>query len=102
MGFQPKGKDNEGQMAWFAPGRRLHSALGDAPGERTQQPGKPIPGTFRFAHGLGAGDLNGDGRKDVICPGGWWQQPKDAPTATESVDVPSRRARRRLRGHDRL
>ena len=26
------------------------------------QPGKAIPGTFRFSHGLGAGDVNGDGR----------------------------------------
>ena len=24
-------------------------------------PGKPIPGTFRFSHGLGVGDMNGDG-----------------------------------------
>jgi hypothetical protein len=22
------------------------------------------------------GDLNGDGRRDVICTGGWWEQPK--------------------------
>ena len=26
-------------------------------------PGKPVPGTFRFSHGLGVGDLNGDGRQ---------------------------------------
>jgi hypothetical protein len=39
------------------------------------QPGKIVPGTFRFAHGLGVGDLNSDGRADVICTGGWWEQP---------------------------
>jgi hypothetical protein len=39
-------------------------------------PGKYIPGTNRFDHGLGVGDLNGDGRIDVICGGGWWEQPQ--------------------------
>lgn len=29
----------------------------------------------RFTHGLGIGDLNGDGRKDLLMKQGWWQQP---------------------------
>jgi hypothetical protein len=33
-----------------------------------------------FTHGIGAGDLNGDGRPDLIFPTGWWEQP--APTAS--------------------
>jgi hypothetical protein len=37
---------------------------------------KEIPGTQRFSHGLGVGDINGDGRKDVMCTGGWWEQPE--------------------------
>jgi hypothetical protein len=28
-----------------------------------------------FTHGIGAGDLNGDGRPDLIFPTGWWEQP---------------------------
>ena len=29
----------------------------------------------RFAHGLGIGDVNGDGRLDMIHPKGWYEQP---------------------------
>ncbi len=32
--------------------------------------------THKFAHGLGAADLNSDGRKDVLTYGGWWEHPK--------------------------
>ncbi len=29
----------------------------------------------RFTHGIGAGDINGDGRIDIIEKDGWWEQP---------------------------
>ena len=72
-------------MAWFAPGKdptkpwEMH-AISD-PASRRQ-------GTDRFAHGLGVGDVNGDGRLDVICTGGWWEQP--AKDDGKSVEVPRR------------
>ncbi|MBC8113342.1 MAG: FG-GAP repeat protein, partial [Candidatus Saccharimonas sp.] len=33
-------------------------------------------GEYPFGHGLGVGDVNGDGRQDVIWKGGWYEQPK--------------------------
>jgi hypothetical protein len=75
MGAQPRGKENEGEMCWFTPGKdptqpwEKHSISG------LGRPGKVIPGTFPYAHGLGVGDVNGDGRPDVICTAGWWEQP---------------------------
>jgi hypothetical protein len=83
MGCQPKGQDTQGTMAWFAPGRdpnqpwEMHLVSEQGGPNR-----KGIPGTQRFSHGLGAGDLNGDGRKDVICTGGWWEQPESAKTGS--------------------
>lgn len=35
----------------------------------------PREGWQRFTHGLGVGDMNGDGRMDVLEKDGWWEQP---------------------------
>lgn len=75
MGWQPKGKENQGQMAWFTPGKDPNQLWEMHPISEASAPGKEIPGTQKFSHGLGVTDLNGDGRLDVVCTGGWWEQP---------------------------
>ncbi|MGH7959898.1 MAG: FG-GAP repeat domain-containing protein [Opitutaceae bacterium] len=32
---------------------------------------------FRYTHGYGFGDINGDGRVDILEKDGWWEQPRD-------------------------
>jgi hypothetical protein len=38
-------------------------------------------------HGMGVGDINGDGRVDFLNAFGWWQQPDRLPTDAQSAKV---------------
>ncbi|HON93494.1 MAG TPA: DUF1080 domain-containing protein [Sedimentisphaerales bacterium] len=66
-GVQP-----EGYMAWFS--------IPDDPYQEWTMHiigGPKAPGSERYDHGLGVGDINGDGRNDVIVTKGWWEAPVD-------------------------
>ena len=98
MGWQPQGKNNQGQMAYFTPNPKDPTALWEMhpisepstppemkDGKPVPKTGKETPGTQRFSHGLGVGDVNGDGRLDVMTSGAttggvgaWWEQPEKA------------------------
>ncbi len=66
-GFEP-----EERMAWFSPGAKISDPWTCHPFS-----GPKAPGAQRYYHGLGAGDLNKDGRDEVITPHGWYEAPAD-------------------------
>ena len=64
------GIESHTQVAWLngaAGPRRLWSV------HNVSSPGQP--GFNQFYHGLGYGDINGDGRADVLTPDGWYEAP---------------------------
>ncbi|MFI5193303.1 MAG: FG-GAP repeat domain-containing protein [Chitinophagales bacterium] len=63
----------ERQMIWLkAPTNKKDTAW-----ERFPISEKDPEGTDIFSHGLGYGDVNHDGRADLIIKNGWWEAPLD-------------------------
>ncbi len=61
----------EGQLGYARPSQ-------DDPTQRWQwTPISEKQGWGRYQHGLGIGDINGDGRQDFLMPEGWWEQPEN-------------------------
>jgi hypothetical protein len=72
FGYSSDGNPSSGQ-------RRMALAK---PGSNPTQPwsirafsAPAAPGSGQFSHGLGVGDMNLDGRKDVVTPQGWYEAP---------------------------
>ena len=61
-----------GRMTWYGVPKDL-----EGPWDAHAISGPKAPGTERFSHGLGVGDVNGDGRSDVLVTAGWWEAPAD-------------------------
>lgn len=75
--------DGDGQpelVAGFQDSRLAFYQPGPTPQKGWQQyfiSGPNSPGSGHFSHGLGVGDVNGDGRKDVLCTEGYYEAPVD-------------------------
>lgn len=63
---------DESQMAWFEVGA---DPMVEFTCHSISEP--KSTGTARFYHGMGVGDINGDGRAEVLCREGYWEQPAD-------------------------
>lgn len=44
----------------------------------------------KYTHGIGFGDINGDGRTDIVEGGGWWEQPADASPGEPWIEHPAK------------
>ena len=61
----------DSRITWFQPGSDVTADWKAYP--VTDQ----VPGFDRFGHGTGMGDVNGDGRIDLLSTIGWWEAPRD-------------------------
>lgn len=60
---------HEGRYGYVEPNRT------DPTAQWRFQPVSEDGGWQKFTHGLGVGDVNGDGRSDLLHNDGWWEQP---------------------------
>lgn len=65
------GNSAVGQMTWFKP----PVSRNDLSWQKYTVSKEKSPGAEPFSHGLGLGDMNQDGRPDIIIKEGWWEAP---------------------------
>jgi hypothetical protein len=71
--FSPDPKDFDGPLRRMGFMTRTSDPTAPWTIHAVSQPA--APSTKRYSHGIGLGDINGDGRKDIICKEGWWEAP---------------------------
>lgn len=69
---------DDSQMAWYEPNKDASAEFTAHPiSEKFAKEKAKDSGVYRYSHGLGVGDINGDRRNDVIIRTGYWQAPAD-------------------------
>ena len=86
--FQDLTGDGRPELVFHTGGRLGYAEIpSDDPTAAWQfHPISPDRGYEKYNHGLGIGDLNGDGRADLLEKNGWWEQPAKL-TDVELADV---------------
>jgi hypothetical protein len=75
MGISPDPQQPDGPQRTMAIIRQTSDPFALWKAHSISAPG--APGTQKYEHGLGIGDINSDGRNDVIVTRGWWEAPTD-------------------------